>query len=109
VKAFCRQPTLKRRADDLARRVAQRANCENGGEKLFRVGRANDSLESRNPFGWRRNYCRVAANEKPDATVAAELSMRRNDDTGIAKRRRGHTEKPRPMRVDALCCARWKD
>ena len=30
VKAFCRQPTLKRRADDLARRVAQRANCENG-------------------------------------------------------------------------------
>lgn len=104
--AVCGQPTLKRWPDDLARGVAQRSDCRRGEEKFFRDGRAKSLLESSNPFGWRRNHRRVAANEEPDATVAVELRMRRDDDTASPKRRNRHSEKSRPVRVDAFCGAR---
>ena len=99
---FCGQPTLKRWPDDLARGGTQRPTCRGRGEKLFRGSRATFLPKPSNPFGWSRNHCGVSANEEPDPTIAAELSMRRNDDAGTLQRRSGHAEKPRPVRVDAI-------
>ncbi len=99
---FCGQPTLKRWPDDLARGGTQRPACRGWGEKLLRGSRATALRKTTNPFGWSRNHCGVSANEEPDPTIAAELSMRRNDDAGTLQRRSGHAEKPRPVRVDAI-------
>ncbi len=99
---FCGQPTLKRWPDDLHRGGTQPPTCRGWGEKLFRGSRATFLLKPSDPFGWSRNYSGVSANEKPDSTIAAELSMRCNDDAGTLQRRSGHAEIPRPVRDYAI-------
>lgn len=104
--ALCRQPTLKRRSNNLASGVMQPPKDRCRREEFLGSSRRVDPLEPGNPLGWSRDNGRVRTNEEPDAAIAAELRVRGDDDARTPKRRHGKPKEARPVRVDAFSRAR---